>query len=67
MHWSFVAYAAAAGLVAWLAVKVATWTLRGLLADIRNELQPNDGKSLADAVKRVEIKLDEHIRYHESW
>ncbi|MGW4426389.1 hypothetical protein [Streptosporangium sp. NPDC004631] len=35
------------------------------LAAIEHEVKTNDGSSLKDAVKRVEAKLDTHLRQQE--
>jgi len=39
------------------------WLIRSQVRQI-NELKPNHGSSLRDAVDRIEYKLDNHIQWH---
>ena len=41
-----------------------SWVIRSQVKSMMNELTPNHGSSLRDAVDRIERKLDNHIDWH---
>lgn len=40
-----------------------SWLIRAVAA-LQHETSPNSGKTLRDAVDRIETKLDRHIEWH---
>lgn len=40
------------------------WVIKREVGAVQYEMQPNSGKSMRDAVNRIEEKLDQHIQWH---
>jgi hypothetical protein len=40
------------------------WLIDARVSKVLHEVTPNSGKSLRDAVDRIEHKLDTHIQWH---
>jgi hypothetical protein len=40
------------------------WLIDIRVGKILHEVTPNSGKSMRDAVDRIEVKLDNHIQWH---
>lgn len=40
------------------------WVIKREGEAVQHEMQPNSGKSMRDAVNRIEEKLDQHIQWH---
>lgn len=40
------------------------WLIDVRVNKILHEVTPNSGKSMRDAVDRIEVKLDNHIQWH---
>jgi hypothetical protein len=40
------------------------WLIDARVSKVLHEVTPNSGKSLRDAVDRIENKLDTHIQWH---
>lgn len=40
------------------------WVIKREVGAVQHEMQPNSGKSMRDAVNRIEEKLDQHIHWH---
>jgi hypothetical protein len=43
---------------------VLFWLIDARVGKVLHEVTPNSGKSLRDAVDRIENKLDTHIQWH---
>lgn len=40
------------------------WVIRKEVNSIKHEMFPNSGKSMRDAIDRIENKVDSHIEWH---
>ena len=40
------------------------WYIKREVSEMKHEMFPNSGKSMRDAVDRIERKLDSHIEWH---
>lgn len=45
-------------------ITVVLWYIKKEVATMKHEMFPNSGKSMRDAIDRIEHKLDNHIDWH---
>jgi hypothetical protein len=65
MHpWQWVLLATASGGISLIVSTLAKWTWKGAVSDVKKQVTPSNGKTLAQLIEDLANRLEDHIRNH---